>query len=167
MCNLVSLFPSLVMASMIFIFQVKNHSSVNSVSAASLTAVTGRSTHKSTQPPNLMTARPWAAPSPTPIPAHCANTWRSTSSPRLPLSLRTCTPSSLISSLTQISSNPWTLKWTTFLNHSPTKMLTFLFCPVMNMTSAQIAKQTTRCYCGAHLRQQCLWICLCQAWRVS
>lgn len=157
------------MANVIFVFQVRSHSSVSFVSAALPTAVTERSTHRSTQPQSLTTARPWAAPSPTPTPALCGNTWRFTSSRHLPLNRKMRTTPSLISSnnLIKLLLSPSTLKLTASLHHMPTKMLIFLFCPITNWISAQQAKWAISCCCGAHLQWQCLLISLCQAWRVS
>lgn len=149
--------------------QVRSHSSVSFVSDASPTAVTGRSIRRSTRPQSRTTARPSAAPSPTPTPAPCANTWKFTSSRRLPLNPRTCTTPSLISSynVIRLCSSPSTLKWTVSPRRSLTVMLTFPFCPITSWTSAQPAKRTISCCCGVRLRWQCLWISLCQAWRVS
>lgn len=97
-----------VTVNMMFVLQVRSHSSVSSVSAGLPTAVTGRSTRRFTRHPNPTTARPWAVPSPTPTPAPCASTWRFTSSRRLPLSPRIhMTPSHInFSRLTRLSLSP-------------------------------------------------------------
>lgn len=160
---------TVIMVTVMSVLQARSRSSVSFASDALPTAATGRSTRRSTRPPSPMTARPWAAPSPTPTPAPYANTWRFTSSRHLPPNPRTRTTPSLINSnnLIRVSSSPSTLKLTASLHHLPTKTLTFLFCPITNWTSARPAMWAISCCCGVLLQWRCLWISLCQAWRVS
>lgn len=148
------------------VLQVRSHSSVSFARGASPTAATARNTLRSTRRPSPTTAKPWAAPSPTPTPAPCASIWRSTSSHHLPPTPRTRTTPSPTNSnnLTRPSWSPWIWRSTASLLHSPTKMLTYLCCPITAWTLAQRARRNTSSCCGVPPPWPCLWICLCRAW---
>lgn len=148
------------------VLQVRSHSSVSFARGASPTAATARNTLRSTRRPSPTTAKPWAAPSPTPTPAPCASTWRSTSSHHLPPTPRTRTTPSPTNSnnLTRPSWSPWIWRSTASLLHSPTKMLTYLCCPITAWTLAQRGRRNTSSCCGVPPPWPCLWICLCRAW---
>lgn len=137
---------------MMFLLQVRSHSSVNFASDALPTAVTGRSIHRSIRRPNPMTAKPWAAPNPTPTPAPCASTWRFTSKHHLPLNPRIHMIASLnnSSNLIRLSLSPSTLKLTASLLHMPTKTLIYLFCPITSWILTPPPKLAISCCCGVH-----------------